>query len=208
MTLTGAKPAPWSRQDMAAAIGGLVTGLLTGPAQSLVDTLHLVRALGGFAMALGGVPFAILIVAVARMRAQADWWRALSLGFVVVVVFEVAIVVSANISMSLTDWNEITRNILAGLVGGLVGTALLGGGAFSLGIGPRRFAVWLPMVAAGTVLGVLLAIDAYRQAENAWLLFPLWQAVVALLFARAVELAAASSSRTDADHNNVTVLGH
>ena len=171
----------------AIGLAALITGLLTAPAETLVDHLNLLRGLGGFSMVVSGAPFAILIVTLVRVLVRAEWWRALTLGFVVVMAFAIAIAIASETSMDLTGRSEIVRNAIAGLVGGFLGSALLVGGVLLLHIGGPRGTRWLQMIAAGTLLGVLLAFDVYRQADNFWVLFPIWQVVVTLLFVRALE---------------------
>jgi hypothetical protein len=43
------------------------------------------------------------------------------------------------------------------------------------------------MVFVGTGLGALLALDVWLHSENVWVLFPVWQASVALVLLRTLQ---------------------
>ena len=45
------------------------------------------------------------------------------------------------------------------------------------------------MLLVATCLGALLAVDGYLHSDNVWVLFPVWQASVAVMLARLLESA-------------------
>jgi presenilin-like A22 family membrane protease len=55
---------------------------------------------------------------------------------------------------------------LAGLTGGLVGSALMALGIALLPAGPRKAAPWLPMLVTGAVAGSLLALDTALGSDR------------------------------------------
>jgi hypothetical protein len=74
----------------------------------------------------------------------------------------------------------IMRYLLAGLTGGLVGTALMALGIGFLPAGPRAAAAWWPMLVTGTLAGTLLALDNALGLDLTSVLYPVWQAAVAV----------------------------
>jgi hypothetical protein len=174
---------------VAIIIAGVITGLLTPLFEALIDHFHLFRATGGFSLALGGLPFAALVVAIAYRASHGSWWRPFVLGLVTFVAFEIAITAAANVSFALSGRAESIRNILGGLAGGFVGSALMALAALTTRQGPRRIVAWLPMIGVATILGMLLAIDGYLHSDKLWLLFPVWQASVAAMLTRLLESA-------------------
>lgn len=79
---------------------------------------------------------------------------------------------------------EVVGWVLAGLVGGAIGAGLT---AFGVGIVAqtvRRAAAWLPIVATGALVGLLLYPAA--RMNTAALLFVPWQAAVAAAIGRAL----------------------
>src|SRR5205823_7410063 len=118
-------------------VAGLITGFLTPLAAAFTDHFHIFRATGGLSLTLGGVPFALLVVLIARRVSRSDWWRPAVLGAVTLVAFEIAITVAANTSMALTGRPEPIRNILGGLAGGFVGSGLMVLAALLLRLGAR-----------------------------------------------------------------------
>jgi hypothetical protein len=175
-----------SRRFHAAAVivAGLATGFLTPPIVNVADRLDLPRGSGNLTLALGAAPFALLVVTIARRFTGADWWRAVVMGVVTVLAFDAAISVAANVSIALSGRMDPVQDVLGGLAGGLVGSGLMALAALVLRVGSRRVLWWLPLVAVGTVLGMLLAVDSYLHSDNVWVLFPAWQAGVALMLMR------------------------
>ena len=74
----------------------------------------------------------------------------------------------------------VMRYLLAGLTGGLVGAGRDGAGDRLLPAGPRQAAAWWPMLITGTLAGTLLALDNALGLDKASLLYPVWQAAVAV----------------------------
>jgi hypothetical protein len=176
-----------SRCAVLVALGGIVSGLLTPLAQMLTDRLHLVRMVGGLSLVLQGVPFTVLVIVLARVIARAEWWRALVLGLVALVGFDLAMTVAANVGFALTGRPEVVGNVVGGLAGGLVGSGTLAFAAWLLRIGGRSAARWLLVLVVGALLGLLLALDGYLHSETVWILFPIWQAGVALALLHAIK---------------------
>jgi hypothetical protein len=79
-----------------------------------------------------------------------------------------------------------TRNILSGLAGGFAGAAIMALGIGLLPAGPRDAVAWLPLLITGTVAGVLLALDTALDLDLTSLLYPVWQAGVAVGLATAL----------------------
>jgi hypothetical protein len=75
------------------------------------------------------------------------------------------------------------RNILAGLAGGFTGAAVMALGIGLLPAGPRDVVAWLPMLITGAVAGALLAIDSALDLDLTSVLYPVWQAGVAVRLA-------------------------
>jgi hypothetical protein len=78
------------------------------------------------------------------------------------------------------------RNILAGLAGGLTGSALMALGIALLPAGPRDAVTWLRMVSTGALAGTLLALDNALGLDQSSFLYPVWQAAVAVRLAMAL----------------------
>jgi hypothetical protein len=108
-------------------------------------------------------------------------------GILTVVIASFAITQSANTNAALSTIAEPARELIGGPVGGVIGSGLMALAAMVLRIGPLHPIRWLPMVAAGTVLGLLLALDVWLDSQNAWVLFPAWQACIALIFLRTLQ---------------------
>jgi hypothetical protein len=89
------------------------------------------------------------------------------------------------------DVAKAVRNMCAGLAGGFVGSALMALGIGLLPAGPRGPAAWLPMMVIGTVAGALLALDNVLDLDLASVLYPVWQAGVAVGLAMALQRATA-----------------
>jgi hypothetical protein len=176
--------------DAAVACAGLVTGFLTPLILNFVGTYidhGGFRGAPGVHYASGGIPFALLVVAIARFAGEVAWWRAVALGFATLVAMSTAIILSANTNNALGDIREPLRDLVSGPVGGVVGSGLMVLAAALLGVGPANLMRWLPLVAVGAVLGVVMVFDFWRDADNVWALFPVWQASVALVFLRTVQ---------------------
>jgi hypothetical protein len=90
------------------------------------------------------------------------------------------------------DANKVVRNILAGFAGGFTGAAIMALGISLLPSGPRDPVAWLPMLIAGTLAGALLALDNALDLDLTSVLYPVWQAGVAVGLATALRRAKAS----------------
>ena len=78
------------------------------------------------------------------------------------------------------------RNILSGLAGGFVGSAVMALGIALLPAGPRDAVRWLRMLLTGTLAGTLLALDNALNLDLTSFLYPVWQAAIALRLAMAL----------------------
>jgi hypothetical protein len=173
--------------DAGVVFCGLLTGFLTPLVLNDIDRLYAPYGFGGssgLVFAIGGIPFAVLIALIASIAAETVWWRAIALLVATLVATSVAITLSAHANAALSFVAEPQRELIGGPIGGVVGSGLIALAAALLGIGPRQPARWLPMVLVGTVLGLLLAVDVWLDSENIWVIFPVWQAAVALMFLR------------------------
>jgi hypothetical protein len=174
-----------SRNDLLkVAAAGIVTGLLTPLCVPLIDKL------GGaptyFRIALVAVPFAVLVFAVVRRHSANPWWAALTAAIVTMIAFVVAVNAAILIDGQADGLAKTSRNILSGLTGGLVGAGIMALGAALLPAGPRDFMAWLPMLITGTVTGAVLALDTALDLDLTSVLYPVWQACVAVALATAL----------------------
>ena len=173
------------------AAAAVLTGLLTPLLPTLIDKL--IRAPGDFRLALVAVPFAILVGILVRRLTLNPWWAALAGALFTMAAFVCAVNAAIWIDGQVGDVAKAVRNICAGLAGGLVGS-----GVMALGIGllpgrPRDPAAWLPMLAVGTVAGALLALDSALELDLTSVLYPVWQAGVAVGLAMALQPMTAQS---------------
>ena len=53
--------------------------------------------------------------------------------------------------------------------------------------GPRDASAWLPMLVIGTIAGALLALDSALELDLTSVLYPVWQAGVAVTLAMALQ---------------------
>jgi len=74
----------------------------------------------------------------------------------------------------------------AGATGGFTGAVVMTLGIGLLPAGPRVVAAWLPMLAFGTLAGALLALDNALDLDLTSVLYPVWQAGVAVALAMAL----------------------
>ena len=82
--------------------------------------------------------------------------------------------------------DKMMRNILAGLAGGFIGSAVMALGIALLPAGPRDAVPWLRMLLTGTLAGALLALDNALGLDLTSFLYPVWQAGVAVRLAQAL----------------------
>jgi hypothetical protein len=167
------------------AAGGVLTGLLTPLLPTLIDKL--VRAPGDLRIALVAVPFAVLVAMMVRRLSSNPWWAALAAAVITMVAFVCAVNAAIWIDGQVGDVAKVVRNICAGLAGGFVGSGVMALGIGLLPAGPRDPAAWLPMLAVGTLAGALLALDSALELDLTSVLYPVWQAGVAVTLAMALQ---------------------
>ena len=171
-----------SRNDLLKiAAGGLLSGILTPLAPLVVDKIS--GAPANFGIALVAVPFAVLVFIVVRRCSANPVWAALMAAIVTMIAFVAAVNAAVFIDGQANGASKVMRNILAGLSGGLVGTAVMAVGIALLPSGPRKAAAWWPMLMTGAVFGPLLALDSALGLDQTSVLYPVWQAAVALRLA-------------------------
>jgi hypothetical protein len=171
------------------AAAGVLTGLLTPLLPTLIDKL--IRAPGDFRLALVAVPFAILAGILVRRLTSNPWWTAPAAALFTMAAFVCAVNAAIWIDGQVGDVAKVTRNICAGLAGGFVGSGVMALGIGLLPSGPREPAAWLPMLATGTIAGALLALDSALELDLTSVLYPVWQAGVAVTLAMALQRATA-----------------
>jgi hypothetical protein len=188
--LTQAIAADTSRNDLLKiAAGGLLSGILTPLLPLVVDRIS--GAPGDLRIALVALPFAVLVCLVVRRCSANQNWAALLAAIVTMIAFVAAVNAAVFIDEQANGAAKMMRNILAGLAGGLVGTAVMALGIALLPAGPRKAAAWLPMLMTGAVAGTLLALDSALELDLTSVLYPVWQAAVAVRLALALRTKAA-----------------
>lgn len=173
------------------AAAGVLTGVLTPLLPTLIDKL--LGAPGDLRIALVAVPFAVLVLILARRLTSNPRWAALVAAIITMVAFVCAVNAAIWIDGQVGDVAKAVRNICAGLAGGFVGTALMALGIGLLPGGPRDVAAWLPMMVIGTAAGALLAVDGALDLDLTSVLYPVWQAGVAVTLAMALQRITARS---------------
>lgn len=161
-----------------AAAGGLVSGILTPLLPALID--QLVGLPGQFRISLIAVPFAVLVFVLVRRFSANPWWAATLAAIITMIAFVCAVNAAIFIDGQAVGAAPMMRYLLAGLTGGLVGTALMALGIGFLPAGPRAAAAWWPMLITGTLAGTLLALDNALGLDRTSILYPVWQAAVAV----------------------------
>lgn len=164
---------------------GMLTGLLTPLLPTLIDKL--VGAPGDLRIALVAVPFAVLVGMLVRRLSLNPRWAAVAAAVITMVAFVCAVNAAIWIDGQVGDVAKAVRNICAGLAGGFVGSALMALGIGLLPGGPRDPAAWVPMLVIGTVAGALLALDSALELDLTSVLYPVWQAGVAVTLAMALQ---------------------
>jgi hypothetical protein len=183
--LTQAIAADTPRNDLLKiAAGGVLSGILTPLAPLLVDKLS--GAPGDVRIALVAVPFAALVTLVVRRCSANPNWAALLAAIVTMIAFVAAVNAAVFIDGQANSAAKLMRNILAGLAGGLVGSGVMALGIALLPAGPRKAAAWLPMLMTGAVAGTLLALDSALELDLTSVLYPVWQAAIAVRLALAL----------------------
>jgi hypothetical protein len=165
--------------------GGLLSGLLTPLAPQLID--RIVGGSGNLRMALVAVPFAVLVFFVVRRCSANPVWAALVASIVTMVAFVCAVNAAIFIDGQAYGAPKVMRNVLAGLAGGFVGAGVMALGVALLPAGPRNAALWMRMLLTGTLAGALMAADSALDLDLTSVLYPVWQAAVAVRLAMVLQ---------------------
>ena len=160
------------------AAGGVISGILTPLLPALID--QIVGLPGQFRISLIAVPFAVLIFILVRRFSGNPLWAAGLAAVVTMIAFVCAVNAAIFIDGQAAGAAKVMRYLLAGLTGGLVGTAVMALGIGLLPSGPRAAAAWWPMLITGTLAGTLLALDNALDLDRTSFLYPVWQAAVAV----------------------------
>ena len=163
------------------AAGGILTGIVTPLLPTLIDRIG--GTPGDFRIALAAVPFAVLVLIAVRRYSVNPWWAALLAAIVTMIAFVCAVNAAIFIDGQAGEAGKTLRNVLAGLAGGFTGAVVMVLGIGLLPAGPRVAAAWLPMLAIGTLAGALLALDNALDLDLTSVLYPVWQAGVAVALA-------------------------
>ena len=170
-----------SRNLLMVAGAGLLSGILTPLLPALLDKIAGVPA--DIRLALVAIPFAVLVFFVVRRFSANPLWAALAAAAITVIAFVCAVNAAIFIDGQSNGADKMMRNILAGLAGGLTGSALMALGIALLPGGPRDAVTWSRMVLTGTLAGTLLALDNALGLDQTSFLYPVWQAAVAVRLA-------------------------
>jgi len=170
---------------LAIAGGGVLSGVLTPLLPQLIDRIG--GGPGDLRIALVAVPFAVLVFIVVRSFSANPWWAALLAAIVTMVAFVCAVNAAIFIDGQANGADKMMRNILAGLAGGFIGSAIMALGIGLLPAGPRDVVAWLQMLITGTLAGALLALDNALGLDQTSVLYPVWQAGVAVRLAMALQ---------------------
>jgi hypothetical protein len=166
------------------AAGGVLTGVLTPLLPPLIDRIG--GSPGDFRIALVAVPFAVLVFILVRRCSANPWWAALTEAIVTMIAFVAAVNAAIWIDGQADGAARGLRNILSGLAGGFTGATVMALGICLLPSGPRDVVVWLPMLIIGTIAGALMALDNALDLDLTSVLYPVWQAGVAMGLAMAL----------------------
>ena len=166
------------------AAGGVLSGILTPLLPQIIDSI--IGAPGDFRIALVAVPFALLVLILVRSCSANPWWAVVTAAVVTTIAFVLAVNAAIFVDGQAADAAKGVRNILAGLTGGLIGSVVMALGVGLMPSGPRDAMAWLPMLIVGTVAGALLAFDNALDLDRTSVLYPLWQACVAVTLVRAL----------------------
>ncbi|MBI5264510.1 MAG: hypothetical protein HY852_22165 [Bradyrhizobium sp.] len=177
--------------------GGLVSGIATPLMVPLIDSIN------GFPrdirLALLAVPFAIFVFFLVRRFGANRLWVALAAGLITMFAFVCAVNAAVWVDGLAGSVPKFVRNVLSGLAGGFAGTTVMALGFRLLSAGPRDPSAWVPMVITGTIAGALFAVDNALNLDKTSILFPVWQAGVAVALVGALlSRPGASKSAIDA----------
>ena len=165
--------------------GGLLSGVLTPLAPQLIDKFT--GGSGNLRMALVAVPFAVLVFFVVRRCSANPLWAALTAAIVTMIAFVCAVNAAIFIDAQAYGAAKIMRNVLAGLAGGFVGAGIMAFAIALLPAGPRDAALWMRMLLTGTLAGALMAADSALDLDLTSVLYPVWQAAVAVRLAMVLQ---------------------
>ena len=160
------------------AAGGIISGILTPLLPALIDMIA--GGSGQLRISLIAAPFAVLVFILVRRFSANPLWVAGLAAIITMVAFVCAVNAAIFVEGQTTGAATAMRYLLAGLTGGLVGTAVIALGIALLPAGPRAAAAWWPMLITGTLAGTLLALDNALGLDQVSLLYPVWQAAVAV----------------------------
>jgi hypothetical protein len=173
-----------SRNLLIVAGAGLLSGILTPLLPNLLDRVAGVPA--DIRLGLVAIPFAVLVFFVVRRFSANPVWAAVAAAVITLIAFVVAVNAAIFIDGQSNGADKMMRNILAGLAGGLTGSLLMALGIALLPAGPRDVVTWLRMVLTGALAGTLLALDNALGLDQTSILYPIWQAAVAVRLAMAL----------------------
>jgi hypothetical protein len=173
-----------SRNLLVVAGAGLLSGILTPQLPTLLDKVAGVPA--DVRLALVAIPFAVLVFFVVRRFSTNPLWAALLAAAITLIAFVCAVNAAIFIDGQSRGADKMMRNILAGLAGGLTGSAVMALGIALLPAGPRDPITWLRMMLTGSLAGTLLALDNALGLDQTSFLYPVWQAAVAVRLAMAL----------------------
>jgi hypothetical protein len=174
-----------SKSLLMIAAGGLLSGVLTPLAPQLIDKFT--GGSGNLRMALVAVPFAVLVFFVVRRCSANPIWAALVACIVTMIAFVCAVNAAIFIDAQAYGAAKVMRNILAGLAGGFVGAGIMALAIALLPAGPRDAALWMRMLLTGTLAGALMAADSALDLDLTSVLYPVWQAAVAVRLAMVLQ---------------------
>lgn len=158
------------------AAAGIVTGILTSLLMPVIDKLSGLP--GDVRIALVGIPFAVLVFVLVRRHSANPWWAAFIAAVVTMIAFVCAVNAAVLVDRQAVDAGKTLRGVLSGLTGGFIGVGIMALAVALLPAGPRHLRAWLPMLLVGTVTGV--ALDNALGLDSTSVLFPVWQACVAV----------------------------
>jgi hypothetical protein len=167
------------------AAGGVLSGVLTPLLPQLIDRIS--GGPGDLRIALVAAPFAVLVFIVVRSFSVNPWWAALLAAIVTMVAFVCAVNAAILIDGQANGADKMMRNILSGLAGGFTGSAIMALGIGLLPAGPRDVVAWLQLLVTGTLAGALMALDNALDLDLTSVLYPVWQAGVAVRLAMALQ---------------------
>jgi hypothetical protein len=169
---------------LSVAAGGILTGLITPLLPQLIDRIG--GGPGDFRIALVAVPFAVLVFIVVRRASANPMWAALAAAIITLIAFVAAVNAAIFIDGQINGATKLVRNILAGLAGGFAGAFVMALAIALLPAGPRDPVAWTKMLLTGTLAGALLALDNALDLDMTSVLYPVWQASVAVKLALAL----------------------